>query len=94
MVFIGVGIFIAIFSKFIIFKSLERQMENINNQYNDLTDTENVKDNTEENNKNYIQEDDDDFLPILKIVKLITYILSSIIIIFGLLIIFIFSIYY
>lgn len=82
VVFICVGIFITIFSKFIIFKSLERQMKNINYQYEDLTGTQNLDVNTAEN----------DFLPILKIVKLITYLLSSIIVFFGLLIIFIFSI--
>lgn len=85
IVLLVVGIFIGVFSKFIVFKSLEKQMKNINLQYNDF-------DNAEEE----VKEDykiDDDFLPILKIVKLITYLLSATIIIFGFLIILIFRIY-
>jgi|GEM_PF-6529032 len=83
------GLVVVLFAKFIIFKSFERQLQNINAQYAD------IQKNEIEDDEGEVREPDvdEDFLAIVKTVKLVTYGIGGVISVFGLLMILVFRIF-
>lgn len=88
---VALGLIIVLFAKFVIFKSFERQLRNINAQYEDIQ--RNIIEKDEDIEEDTIREPevDEEFLAIVKTAKLVTYGIGGVISVFGLLMIFVFK---